>query len=162
MADAFAELFDRHARAVYRFAAHRVGATAAEDILSETFARAYASRRRAHVVDGSLRAWLYAIARNLIADELRRQDRSSRAHARVDAPVEADGPEVGIAADPELLAAVESLREEEREALLLLAWGELSYAEIAAVTGVAIGTVRSRLNRARAHVRAALESEVAR
>jgi RNA polymerase sigma factor (sigma-70 family) len=66
--------------------------------------------------------------------------------------------------DPELLAALEGLRDVEREALLLLAWGELSYAEIAVVTGVAIGTVRSRLNRARTNLRAVLDasaSEVA-
>jgi RNA polymerase sigma-70 factor (ECF subfamily) len=70
----------------------------------------------------------------------------------------------GVATDPILLSAVEALREEEREALLLLAWGELSYAEIAVVTGVAIGTVRSRLSRARRRVRAVLDasaSEVA-
>jgi RNA polymerase sigma factor (sigma-70 family) len=162
---AFVAVFERHAGPIFRFAAHRVGATAAEDVLAETFARAFARRHRAYTTDGSLRAWLHAIARNLIADELRRQARSSRAHARMQARAAREAAEVGVATDPILLSAVEALREEEREALLLLAWGELSYAEIAVVTGVANGTVRSRLSRARRRVRAVLDasaSEVAR
>jgi RNA polymerase sigma factor (sigma-70 family) len=162
---AFGALFDRHAPAIYRFAAHRVGRGLAEDVLAETFTRAFAARHRAYTTEGSLRAWLYAIASNLIADELRRRERSSAAHERLRSLTTAQfAPDAGVATDPELLAALEVLRQEEREALLLLAWGELSYAEIAVVTGVAIGTVRSRLNRARSQLRAVLDasaSEVA-
>ena len=162
----FGAVFDRHAPAIFRFAAHRLGRQPAEDVLAETFTRAFAARGRAYTVDGSLRAWLYKIASNLIADELRRRDRASVAHERLQArgggQFAADD---GVAAvDSQLLAALEALRDEEREALLLLAWGELSYAEIAAVTGDPIGTVRSRLNRARRNVRAVLDasaSEVA-
>jgi RNA polymerase sigma-70 factor (ECF subfamily) len=62
--------------------------------------------------------------------------------------------------DPALAAALDALRPEEREAVLLLAWGELSYEEIARVTGVRPGTVRSRLNRARARLQEALTSDV--
>lgn len=165
----FGALFDRHAPAIFRFAAHRLGRQASEDVLAETFTRAFAARHRAYTVDGNLRAWLYKIASNLIADELRRRERASVAHERLRARAGAGGgqfaPDAGVAAtDPELLAALEVLREEEREALLLLAWGELSYAEIAVVTRAPIGTVRSRLNRARSHVCAVLDasaSEVA-
>jgi RNA polymerase sigma factor (sigma-70 family) len=166
----FGAVFDRHAPAIFRFAAHRLGRQAAEDVLADTFTRAFAARHRAHTVDGGLRAWLYKIASNLIADELRRRERSASAHKRLRANhalwsgVQFAFYEGVAATDPELLAALEGLRDVEREALLLLAWGELSYAEIAVVTGVAIGTVRSRLNRARSHVRAVLDasaSEVA-
>ena len=157
---AFGVLFDRHAPAIYRFALHRVGRGLAEDVLAETFTRAFAARHRAYTTEGSLRAWLYAIASNLIADELRRRERSSAAHERLRSLTTAQfAPDAGVDSDPELLAALEVLREEEREALLLLAWGELSYAEIAVVTGVAIGTVRSRLNRARSHLRAVLDAK---
>jgi RNA polymerase sigma-70 factor (ECF subfamily) len=162
---AFAALFERHAVPIFRFAAHRVGAGSAEDVLAETFARAFAARERAFTTEGSLRAWLYTIAANLVADELRRQERASRAQWRLVNRVTPEASEVGVATDQALLSALEQLPAEQREALLLLAWGELSYAEIAVVTGVAIGTVRSRLNRARSHVRAALDasaSEVAR
>jgi RNA polymerase sigma-70 factor (ECF subfamily) len=165
----FGAVFDRHAPAIFRFAAHRLGRQPAEDVLAETFTRAFAARGRAYTVDGSLRAWLYKIASNLIADELRRRERASVAHERLQARGVAGAgrfaADQGVAAiDPELVAALERLREEEREALLLLAWGELSYAEIAVVTGDPIGTVRSRLNRARRNLRAALDasaSEVA-
>jgi RNA polymerase sigma factor (sigma-70 family) len=165
----FGPVFDRHAPAIFRFAAHRLGREAAEDVLAETFTRAFAARTRAYTVEGSLRAWLYKIASNLIADELRRRKRASVAHERLRARAGAGerqfAADAGVAAvDPALVAALEGLREEEREALLLLAWGELSYAEIAVVTGDPIGTVRSRLNRARSHVSAALgasPSEVA-
>jgi RNA polymerase sigma factor (sigma-70 family) len=153
---AFAHVFDRHAKAIFRYAAHRVGRSLAEDVLAETFTRAFAARHRAYTTNGSLRAWLYAIARNLIADELRRRARFNRAEDRLKARPAPPEPEPGVGTDPELLHALRELREEEREALLLLAWGELSYGEIAVVTGVAIGTVRSRLNRARSRVRAAL------
>jgi RNA polymerase sigma factor (sigma-70 family) len=163
----FGAVFDRHAPSIFRFAAHRLGRQAAEDVLGETFTRAFAARNRAYTVDGSLRAWLYRIASNLIADELRRHQRALAAGERLRARAgggqfDADA---GVAAvDPELVAALEGLRNEEREALLLLAWGELSYAEIAVVTGDPIGTVRSRLNRARSRLRALLDasaSEVA-
>jgi RNA polymerase sigma-70 factor (ECF subfamily) len=69
-------------------------------------------------------------------------------------------PAVRDATDPALAAALGALREEEREAVLLLAWGELSYEEIARVTGVRPGTVRSRLNRARARLQEALAPAV--
>jgi RNA polymerase sigma-70 factor (ECF subfamily) len=62
--------------------------------------------------------------------------------------------------DPALAAALGALREEEREAVLLLAWGELSYEEIARVTRTRPGTVRSRLNRARARLQAALAPDI--
>jgi RNA polymerase sigma factor (sigma-70 family) len=164
----FGAVFDRHAPAIFLFAAHRLGRQAAEDVLAETFSRAFAARGRAYAVDGSLRAWLYKIASNLIADELRRRERALAAQERLRARAGSGGgfaADAGVAViDPELVAALEGLPPQEREALLLLAWGELSYAEIAVVTGAPIGTVRSRLNRARSHVRAVLDtlaSEVA-
>jgi DNA-directed RNA polymerase specialized sigma24 family protein len=158
----FGAVFDRHAPAIFRFAAHRLGRQAAEDVLAETFSRAFAARGRAYTVDGSWRAWLYKIASNLIADELRQRERAWAANERLRARAVACGgfaADAGVAVvDPELVAALEGLRAEEREALLLLAWGELSYAEIAVVTGAPIGTVRSRLSRARSHLRAVLDA----
>lgn len=160
--DAFGAIFDRHFDALFRFAAHRIGRQAAEDVAAETFVRALGAVRRAHTTDGSLRAWLYAIAGNLIRDDLRSRARAGRVDDRLrnqvrTAPqVARPGMDVGDGPDPELLEAVRALRIEEQEVLLLHAWAELSYEEIAVATGVAVGTVRSRLSRARVQLRAAL------
>ncbi|MEV4420689.1 RNA polymerase sigma factor [Patulibacter sp. NPDC049589] len=164
---AFEAVFDRHFAAIHRFAAHRIDRDAADEIAAETFVRAYAARMRAHTVEGSLRAWLCTIANNLVRDELRRRERAGRAGLRLRGTEASAGPRAaaaldparGLPRDPALDDAVAALREEEREALLLLAWGELSYAEIAVATGVALGTVRSRLHRAREDVRARLARE---
>lgn len=64
--------------------------------------------------------------------------------------------------DPVLRSALRALRAEELDVLLLHAWGELSYAEIATVTGTRVGTVRSRLSRARERMRAVLPDTVTR
>lgn len=156
---AFRALFDAHFAAVHRYFAHRLGdAAAAEDLAAETFLRAYRARARFRPERaGSARAWLFAIATNLLRDEARGRGRQRAALTRL-----ANGTVVAAAEiefdlpDPALAVALAALRAEEREALLLFAWAELSYEEIAAVTGVAIGTVRSRLARARARLAADL------
>ena len=66
---------------------------------------------------------------------------------------------IADAPDPALVAALSTLRDDERDVLLLFAWAELSYEEIAAAMGTRVGTVRSRLSRARARLRRALERE---
>ena len=153
----FHALFDTEFAAVYRYLAHRLGdPAAAEDLAAETFLRAY--QARATFRPGSPRAWLFTIATNLLRDHARgrvRHDAAFAALAGRAAPVAAE-PEFP---DPELAAALAALRPEEREALLLLAWAELSYEEIATATGVAVGTVRSRLSRARAQLTAELAPE---
>lgn len=153
----FAAIFDRHHDAIFRFVAHRLDRVAAEDIASETFVRALPAIGRAHTTDGSLRAWLYAIAGNLTRDEYRRRIRSARADQRLQRnAADAHQASGAFPPDPELLDALRNLREEEQEALVLLAWGDLTYAEIAVATDVPIGTVRSRISRARGQLRATL------
>ena len=88
-------------------------------------------------------------------DEVRRRGRDSGLTDRLSlqlTPQHAAGPDP----DPRLHAALLALRDEEREALVLFAWAELTYEEIALATGAPIGTVRSRLSRARARLRDAL------
>lgn len=154
---AFEAIFDRYHRPLHRFAAHRLGAAAADDVASEVFVRAYRARRTARTVDGSLRAWLYTIASNLIRDELRARHRraTTEERARRTSPPPAGRSDdlAGSAITPDLAEAVLGLRDVEREVLLLHAWGELDYDEIAVVTGVAVGTVRTRMHRARVALR---------
>jgi RNA polymerase sigma-70 factor (ECF subfamily) len=158
---AFRVLFDRHFADVHRYLRHRTGPDLADDLAAETFVRAFAARGRFRQGDcETARAWLFTIATNLMRDEARRGRRRVLALGRLAAePAPAQTDLVGER-DPELAAALGALREEEREVVLLLAWGELSYEEIAQVTGVRPGTVRSRLNRARGRLQEALAPAV--
>ncbi|NEK84865.1 RNA polymerase sigma factor [Blastococcus saxobsidens] len=161
--EAFAPLFDRHAATVHRYLGRRVGELA-DDLLSETFLIAF-RRRAAYRADHvEVRPWLLGIATNLVHVHGRTEQRRYRALAR-----EA-GRHPGTAAGPDdsadrldaealrgpLAAALAKLKAPDRDALLLLAWGQLGYEEIAAVLDVPVGTVRSRLHRARRQTRAAL------
>ena len=150
----FELIFDRHFPALHRYVSHCLGADAADDVAAETFVRAFAARTRYVPSTASARAWLFAIATNLVRDEVRRRGRDSGLADRLSLQVglhrAAEDP------DPRLHAALMALRDVEREALVLFAWAELSYEEIAHATGTPIGTVRSRLSRARARLRDAL------
>jgi RNA polymerase sigma-70 factor (ECF subfamily) len=154
----FHALFDAQFVPVHRYLAHRLGdPAAAEDLAAETFLRAYAAR--ASFRPGSPRAWLFTIATNLLRDHARGAVRRDAAFAEwAGQSQRSSEPEFELP-DPELALALAALRVEEREALLLYAWAELSYEEIAAVTDVAVGTVRSRLARARERLTAELAPE---
>ncbi len=166
----FALLFDRHAVKIHRYVARRLGTGDADDLLSQTFLIAYERRHRdttptADSGDGAL-PWLYGIATNLIHRRRRSEVRQYRAYARSepagrhthDDPLAS---EVASRVDAEaaqrtLARALAALRQAERDVLLLYAWEDLGYAEIAAALDIPIGTVRSRLHRARKSVRATL------
>jgi RNA polymerase sigma-70 factor (ECF subfamily) len=149
---AFVAVFDRHHRAVHGYVARRVGADLADEIAAETFARAFDRRAGYDAGHADARPWLLAIASNLLHRHWRTERR------RLEAWLRSQSGRPVTEAVPEALAAglvdeLFALPEAEREALLLLAWGELSYEEIAQATGVPIGTVRSRISRARARLR---------
>jgi RNA polymerase sigma factor (sigma-70 family) len=156
----FAAIFDRHYGAIYAFVARRVGAELAADLAAETFARAFAGRRRYRTeMNSSARPWLFGIALNLLRHHHRTEARKLRAYARtgVDSVLDAT-PDVerrvdAEAAGPRLAAALAELRPAERDVLLLFAWADLPYADIAEALGLEVGTVRSRLSRARDRVR---------
>jgi RNA polymerase sigma-70 factor, ECF subfamily len=155
-AEAFEELFELHFDVVYGYLARRVGPDIGRDLASETFLRAFAARKRYDAARGEVRPWLFGIANNLLRRHYRDEERRLRAFARLDARQEDLPP-----GEPRLAQALVALPREERDVLLLFAWADLAYAEIAAALEVPVGTVRSRLHRARAHVRAALEHEEA-
>jgi RNA polymerase sigma factor (sigma-70 family) len=155
-AEAFEELFERQFDSIYGYLARRVGPDLGRDLASETFTRAFAVRKRYDPARGEPRAWLFGIANNLLRRHYRDEERRLRAFARLDVRHEAGPPE-----EPKLAHALATLPREERDVLLLFAWADLAYAEIAAVLELPVGTVRSRLHRARVHVRAALEHEEA-
>lgn len=159
----FAELYDRHAPDIHRYVARRLGDSAADDVVAETFLVAFRRRDRFDPSRGAARPWLYGIASNLIAGHRRSEVMQYRVLAKtaVDPVVEShhDRAEERVAAAAvtrQLGAALARLAKRDRDVLLLVAWESLTYDEVAQALGIPIGTVRSRLNRARKKVRKAL------
>ena len=156
----FEAVFHQHFEPVYRFIARRVGAPLAEDLAAETFATAY--RRRASFEDGrgSLRSWLYGIATNLLRNHWRSEQRllelDSRLAPQLDSASDCDAADQRVIAAslaPVLAAALRNIPADQLDVLLLHAWAELSHEEIASALGIAPGTARSRLSRARGSLR---------
>jgi RNA polymerase sigma-70 factor (ECF subfamily) len=168
--EAFAALYDRHAAALHRYVTRRLGDGAADDIVADTFLDAFRNRHRFDPAAGDARPWLYGIAANLIGKRARAEVRMLRAYARTgtDPVLAASTASTGNTADAalsrvssqavqrDLAAAVATLQAGDRDVLLMIAWADLSYAEVATALRIPIGTVRSRLHRARSKIRAAL------
>jgi RNA polymerase sigma factor (sigma-70 family) len=158
----FTAVFDRHFGVIHAYLARRVGADRADDLAAEVFRLAFQRRRLFRPVHESARPWLYGIASNLVLQDQRSELRRLSALARLEAA------EVhGKTADPAgeradsvslrrpLFEALARLEPRDRDVLLLVAWEGLSYTDVAAALEIPVGTVRSRLNRARAVVRRA-------
>jgi RNA polymerase sigma factor (sigma-70 family) len=160
--EAFGLIYDRHGATLLRFLGRRAGAGVAEGLLGELFRVAFERRKTFDASRASALPWLYGIGSNLLLKHRRGEARRLRANARMAAGVEADRRASAAAIDarvlfPRVADAIEALPDDEREALLLFAWEELSYQSVADALEVPIGTVRSRLNRARARLRELLE-----
>ncbi|MEO3978619.1 sigma-70 family RNA polymerase sigma factor [Streptomyces sp. CAU 1734] len=163
--DVFAVLYDRHASEIHRYALRRLGESAAEDIMAETFLIAFRNRRRYDPARRSARPWLYGIAAKLIGGHRRREERALRALARTGVDPLAESwsarSDDRIAVQAPLAGALASLSPGDRDVLLLVAWADLGYQEVAEALRIPLGTVRSRLNRARRKVRTALIADPA-
>jgi len=152
---AFGVIFDRHFDAVHAYLARRVGRSVADDLAASTFTVAFERRGSFRREATTARPWLFGIATNLLRNERRAEQRAIESLARIRPSPPVAGGEDGESAAG-LADALAGLDPGQRDVLLLYAWEELSYEEIAAALGVPVGTVRSRLARARAHLRAAL------
>ncbi|MFF1326359.1 MULTISPECIES: RNA polymerase sigma factor [Streptomyces] len=161
----FARLYDRYAPDIHRYATRRLGETAADDITADTFLTAFRIRARYDRTRPSARPWLYGIAANLIGKQRRAEVRALRALARTGHdPVAAswvEDTDSRVAAQGPLADALASLSAGDRHVLLLVAWADLTYQEVAEALDLPVGTVRSRLNRARRKVRTALGADPA-
>ncbi|WP_299959430.1 RNA polymerase sigma factor [uncultured Modestobacter sp.] len=159
----FTALFDRHASTVHRYLGRRVG-DLADDLLSETFLIAFRRRAAYRPEHVEVRPWLLGIATHVVHGHQRAERRRYRVLAKAAGQPEEHGADPADAADRldaqalrgPLAVALAALKPRDRDALLLLAWGDLSYEEIATVLDVPVGTVRSRLHRARRQTRTAL------
>ena len=159
--EVFAALFDRHHKAVHAYAVSRVGRDGADDVLADVFLAAFSQRDRYDCSQISARPWLYGIAANV----LRRRWRSGAAFDRLTRAAAANTPSQVDSHDDLVARHMDSSQEwtavravldgidpGDREALLLYAWEELTYVQIAAAMGIPVGTVRSRIHRARAQL----------
>lgn len=162
----FEAIFDRHYGSVVRFAAGRVGSLDASDVASDTFVRAFGRRSRFDTDRASALPWLFGIAANVIRERRRKAGRGARAYSKVAAERSIEPFEVEAVARLDagqkgeaLIGALERLSEDEYQVLMLTAMEDLSYQEIADALGVPIGTVRSRLFRARKRMREQLDPE---
>lgn len=157
-AAAYGDLFDAHYGAVVAYARRRgAGWDDAHDVAAEVFAVAW--RRRGDVPAGVERAWLLGVARRVQANQWRGQRRWRALMARVAGATPSVAEEVAVVADadPGLARALASLSARDREVLRLVTWDGLTHAEVAVVLGCAESTVSSRVARARARLRRALD-----
>ena len=166
----FADIFDRHHGELYRYLRRQVGPDLAADLAADTFVTAFARRGSYRVQSTDARPWLYGIAHNLLRNHRRQQRRRLAAYARHGAePVadlgseaefaQADARADSVAVSARLEQILARMADRDREVLQLFAWAGMSYAEVAQALGIPLGTVRSRLNRARRELRALLEND---
>jgi RNA polymerase sigma factor (sigma-70 family) len=158
--DAFGALFERHARTVYNFLFRRTADwSLAEDLTSIVFLEAWRKREEVRLEGDLALPWLLGVATNVLRNRRRSQwryraalqriprercnDWAEDAHARLD-----DARRMRA-----VLGALGELPRREQDVIALCVWAELSYEEAAAALGVPVGTVRSRLSRARARMR---------
>src|ERR1700722_15371464 len=159
--DAFGVLFDEFARSVHHLAFRLTGSSQeAEEVVSLTFLEAWRLRGRMEPEGESLRPWLLGLAVNVVRNFSRASRRQRVAMARLPAPeaVPDFADELaGRIDDTARLAAVRaafaSLRPAEQDVVALCAWSDLDYAAAAQALGIPVGTVRSRLSRARRELR---------
>ena len=168
--DAFGVLFDECARAVYNLAFRLTGNwSAAEETVSLTFLEAWRLRGKVESSGGSLRPWLLGIAVNVTRNQSRAARRHQAAVGRLSPPPPVPDFADELAAQIDdaaqlrrVLAALATLRQGEREVIALCVWSGLDYAAAAGALGVPVGTVRSRLSRARGKLRALAAKDSAR
>jgi RNA polymerase sigma-70 factor (ECF subfamily) len=136
--EVFAELFDRHAARIFRYAAIRVGPDAADDVMSETFYVAFRNRRSYELSRDNARPWLFGIATHLIGQRRKVEARHWRTSSRIGEPAwHEDGDDAIVervsaqAVRAELALALARLPARYRDVLLLIALGDLDYSEAA-------------------------------
>jgi RNA polymerase sigma factor (sigma-70 family) len=158
----FGIVFDRHFATIHRYLERRVGRDGADELSGEVFRIAFEQRRRFRAVHESALPWLYGLATNLMLKRWRGDARQARALRRLEVASRngdaggldgSDDRATATAARTQLLEALARLPAGDRDVVVLVAWEDLSYDEVAAALDIPLGTVRSRLNRARRSLR---------
>jgi RNA polymerase sigma-70 factor (ECF subfamily) len=146
-----AEMFSSYYEEVLAFCARRVGRGEAEDAAADVFAIAV---RRAEEIDwATVRPWLYGIARGVLANRWRTLQRRQRLLMRMATFTQTSEPPADVvvrrAEDHGALVALQQLRPNDREILMLAAWEEMSGPEIAQTLGITVSAAEQRLHRAK-------------
>jgi RNA polymerase sigma factor (sigma-70 family) len=152
----FERLYGEFAPDVQAYVLRRVGPESVGDVVADVFLVAW---RRLDDLPSSPRPWLLGVARKTVANHLRSARRRTALVDRL--RVTASGSAVDAARAEPVWAALASLGERDREALMLVAWDGLSREEAAAVLGCSSGTFRVRFHRARAKLGRALDHSAA-
>lgn len=158
---AFGVIFERHFGAIHGYLRRRLDRQLADELASQTFLVAFDRRAHFDPRRSESRPWLFGIATNLARNHRRREIRELRAIAELtpDPVLGIDGVESRVDAERMrglLAQALADLPSEEADVLLLLVWAELDQSEIADALAIPLGTVKSRLSRARGRLRAGL------
>jgi RNA polymerase sigma-70 factor (ECF subfamily) len=157
----FGDVFDRHFATIHRYLERRAGADAADDLAPEVFRVAFEQRRGFEPLHDSALPWLYGVATKLMLKRWRSERRGLHALALLRAPAGHVEPGLdavnrkldAVATRSRLLRALAALPKGERDVVVLVAWEDLSYDEVATALEIPVGTVRSRLSRARRKLR---------
>ncbi len=157
-ASQFALVFERHYDRVRRFLVRRFGSGVGEELAAETFAQAIASRQRYDLSYPDAGPWLFGIAANLARRHAREEVQHLRLLSELQQGSVAIDPGGAIDMRMDVARALVALDPEQREALLLHVWGGFPYEDVARVTGLPIGTVRSRISRGKRRLRELLDS----
>ena len=160
----FEEVYREHADAVFRFCVSQLRDPAtAEDVTGDVFAAAYAAYERVRPEADGVRTWLFRIARNAVIDQYRREGRRRSLLSRIghnrEFPSTVEDAVEQRSDLRSVCAAIESLRERDRQLVDLRVAAGLSYAELAAVVNMREGAARMATHRALEHVRAMLRAE---
>ncbi len=158
----FQWLFTTHRDAVWSYCYRRVGRDEVADTVAEVFLVAWRRIDQVPSSNEETLLWLYGVARNVVRNVTRTTQRRLRLRAKLASLREPDAaaPDTQLvrrAEDQELLAAVAQLKPSEQELLRLRTWEELSLAEVAAVAGLSVRSVESRLARVRKRLAAQLD-----
>lgn len=158
--EGFGALFERHARAIYNYCFRRTADWAsAEDLTSVVFLEAWRKRKDVRLQGESLLPWLYGVATNVLRNRNRSLRRNRAALERLPRSHESDfADDANERLDDEqrmseILAAFRLLPQRDQDVLALCVWSELSYEQAAVALDLPVGTVRSRLSRARRRLR---------
>ena len=157
----FGPVADRHFSEIYRYISRRIGTDLAEDLGSETFAIAFEARSRYDPSRADARPWLYGIATNLIRRHRRSEARKLSAYERTRSQLMAPTSDAESVIEhldhlsklDQVAAAFANLDPDSRDALYLVAIAGLSYQETANALEVPVGTIHSRIARARERIR---------